>query len=339
MLTNVDFLCIFAFFVAANADFTDPASALRAAYDFSFATWALSDKFSNLSCSPFTAAGACEPLGQVVLQNYNPLPRNATRAIFLACVFDTKRPMLVEHFIKHYLQLGIEANNFLIVLNEGGDGDSVAAGFVQSVLARFAIAFSVWRGPFSTGVKLVHLLHVLSTRVRASDWIVWADMDEFHHFPRKLPLFVAELALNGSDAVVGYLVDRLTMSGELVPIKPNVNIGAQFPMQCRITSSLLKGSTQKTILTRGTSMVDGGHHAVPPRQYFDERGCGHLIPAWATQRPRQYREQVYIAHYKWSLGVQAYARARADQFKQFGIDWWVESDRLANFNVSLKKFC
>jgi hypothetical protein len=261
--------------------------------------------------------------------------------IYLACVLDAKRPLLVDHFVRHYVHLGVPKSQFLFVLNVAAADAPNAVAVVVSALRRHQISFLRWTGTFTPGVKLLHLLHLVSARARATDWIVWADLDEFHHFPMPLDKFTADIDRNGSNVVQGNLVDRLTMSGALVAVKAGVNIGTQFPLQCRITHMLLNGDTRKTVLTRGSIYVDAGHHAVPPRAYFEERGMGHLLPPWVYQaNARIAKLHVFVAHYKWTLGVQSYAKERAQNFQELGIGWWHESHRLATVkDISLKKYC
>jgi hypothetical protein len=312
-------------------------------YERSFAIWKKLARYSNLSCAAFSTATSCDDFGEVSFAAYvEPRKQHATQEkIFLAAVVDVKRPLLVQHFITHYKSLGVELADFLIVVNfqDVSEQNSRGAKTVKKSLERCNISFVSWTGPFTTGVKHVHLLHLVSTRVSTHDWIIWADSDEFHHFPMRVVDFVDLVGRNSSTAVRGYLVDRLAREGELHPIRAGQNIQVQFPLQCQITTRLLKGNIRKVVLTKG-SYVDAGHHAIPSWAYFSDRGTAHLLPPWLTQsRVSWWNDSVYIAHYKWTAGAVEYLKSRMATYSERKLSWWPESSRLVHYNGSLLSFC
>jgi hypothetical protein len=303
--------------------------------------WSNSVAFSNLSCAPFSESRSCDGIGEVFFDDYDEPWRDendSAEALFLAAVIDSKRPMLAGYFLDHYSRLGIKYENFLIVFNvESFSDNSNGVTYVKAELHKRRISFVLWVGTFSTGGKHVHMLHMVSTRTRASDWIVWAALDEFHAFPSAMPLFLRNLPRN-TTVVHGVLVDRLSASGKLIPVKLGVSIHVQYPLKCRFTLELLGADPTKVIMTRGNVYVSEGNHFVPSLHYFREHGI-FIIPSWVDQRSAAFGVWMDIAHFKWTAGAIDYLQSRVKSFREKNVSWWEESSNFVSFNGSLFHYC
>lgn len=349
---DIDFLfwCVFLWLVACSR-----CGNHNLGYSVELANGAFADyaslhesdpKFVNNSCAPITHVASCDDVGFVKLTHARVARASEAPAVFVAAVVDTMRPALVPHFVKHYIDLGVQAENFLIVLHMGAD--AVRAARVKSFLLASKIAFVEWWGEFTTGSKHFHLLHALSI-TRPSDFIVWADLDEFHEFGSVLrsldhAAVVNFFRVNRCNALSGNFVDRVASSGELAEIQPDVDIQLQFPLRCNVTTRLMRGGSRKTLLTSAALRTDGGHHAVPPKHYFEVRGMAYLLPSvpMHDRMPSVCHGLVKTAHFKWTAGALEYLTVRSQVFKAKNIPWWIESQRFlkeANNVRSFAKFC
>jgi hypothetical protein len=303
-------------------------------------------RFANNSCAPITHLYSCDDVGTVKLAHARvSRAANDAPAVFVAAVIDTMRPALVPHFIKHYRDLGVRADHFVLVVHMNKSDD---ARQVTAFLSDANIPFVEWWGPFTTGVKLFHLLHALSI-TRANDFVVWADLDEFHEFAPFLPSLdhrsVANLfRANRCNSLQGRLVDRVALNGDLPQFQPDIDIQQQFPLRCNLTTNLVYGDPRKTVLTPASLITDGGHHAVPLLLYFLERGTTYLLPNQAMQNhtSRVCGGMMQTSHFKWSAGVFDYLIQRSQVFREKKIPWWMESQRVvdrASKRQSIAKFC
>lgn len=305
-------------------------------------------RFANNSCAPITHLSSCDDVGFVRLAHarVSRAVRDAP-AVFVAVVMDTVRPALVPHFVKHYMGLGVRAEHFVVVVNMN---DTADAQRVKAFLIDAKLAFVEWWGEFTTGVKHFHLLHALSL-VRQGDFVVWADLDEFHEFGDLLPSLdyksvAGFFRANRCNALQGVLVDRVALNGELADFQSDVDIHLQFPLRCNLTHQLVYGEERKTLVTAASLVPDGGHHSVPSRLYFEERGMAYLLrnPIMQERSVRVCRGLVQSSHFKWSRGLMSYLTQRSSMFKAKHIPWWVESQRVVDRAgkrqaIDVQKFC
>jgi hypothetical protein len=292
-------------------------------------------RFANNSCAPITHLASCDDVGFVKLQHAHLHRVHDAPTVFVAVVIDTMRPALVPHFVKHYMDLGVRAENFVIVVHMGTRATTNSEQ-VKTYLIASNIAFVEWWGEFTTGGKIFHLLHALQIS-RASDFVVWADLDEFHEFDATLRSldYVSVynfFVVNGCNTLAGHFIDRVAPNGALAEIQPDVDLQLQFPLRCNVTQQLLNAGVRKTLLTSAALRADGGHHAVPGNRYFELRGMAYLLPniSPAERTSLVCRKRLRTSHFKWTAGTIEYLASRSKSFKERNIPWWKESQRLVD---------
>jgi hypothetical protein len=210
---------------------------------------------------------------------------------------------LLAHFVRHYAALG-----FTDVVLAAGDlcRDIPWATIREAADDATVHVEPLYGGVFDNG-RDTAILNGLRARYVEDrhEWSAQADLDEFYEYP--LPL--ADLAATAGEAncVQGWFVDRIAADGSLPPIRDDVPIREQFPVETEITKRILGGCDRKLILTRGFQSVARGHHSMPDERLF----------------PRSGR----VLHYKWNAIVLDHLSERLALREKTGYAWGHESER------------
>jgi len=147
-----------------------------------------------------------------------------------------------------------------------------------------------------------------------ADWIIPADLDEFHQFPYSLDECIDRLTGNAPNYVYGSFVDRVAADGSLATISPSPSIFAQFPMEADISLKVAKATVDKVILCRSTFHLSGGHHrpAVDGAIKLEQTG--------------------YVHHFKWHGALLEHLQRRVAKYREMKEAWWwVESQRILDY--------
>lgn len=264
---------------------------------------------------------------------------NASTRIFVVTTVDSRNAVVAEHFIRHYLSLGILPNDILVLLH------TTATSFDNTTLPmlnRWNVSVVEWIGPFSSAAKLYHQIALLALASKR-DWLLYADVDEFARFTLPLSMVVNRLQRENCTHMFGTFVDRVSADGSLLVPKLDKPLGEQFPRECHVTKTLLHGTTQKVVLVRGDLRAGSGHHVIMPFQLFGKNGW---VPPTKTSVPlRQAASNVVIDHYKWVAGViVTLAERRAHYRDVLKLSWWRESNAfLEEFRrlgaIDIVKYC
>jgi hypothetical protein len=210
---------------------------------------------------------------------------------------------LLVHFVRHYAALGftdivIAASTFCA----GIDWDAIrtAAGDAEVHVEQ------LYPGVFDTARDTAILNSMKARYVEDCDeWSAQTDLDEFYEFP--LPL--GDLAATAGDAncVQGFFVDRIAADGSLPPLRDDVPIAEQFPVETRITKRILGSYARKLMLTRGFQNIAQGHHRMKDERLFRPDGR--------------------VLHYKWNSMVLDHLAERIATRERTGDKWTQESER------------
>jgi hypothetical protein len=214
---------------------------------------------------------------------------------------------LLTHFVRHYATLGftdivIAASDLCRDIDWFAIRDAAGTGTLH--------VEPLYQGVFDNG-RDTGVLNGLKARYveDGHEWSAQADLDEFYEYP--LPL--AELAATAGDAncVQGFFVDRIAADGSLPPIRDDIPIAEQFPVETRITKRILGGYDRKLMLSRGFHCLARGHHTMPEERVFSRNGR--------------------VLHYKWNAVVLDHLAERLALRKQTGYKWGHESERFLNY--------
>ena len=178
--------------------------------------------------------------------------------IYLATCFslDFDLPIL-EHFVEHYLSLGIPSENFLFVLNVFKDFNNLDKGL--NILKKYNIfPKDIWCYEYESEEKWQRVHMMLSKHVSKDDWVIHPDSDEFHEFPNNNLIQILSLCdAQRINAIQGFLIDRVTKNGKLLDVKSQININEQFPKKINLTK-LIGLSGVKLMAYKGYLRANNG---------------------------------------------------------------------------------
>jgi len=194
---------------------------------------------------------------------------------------------LLPRFLNYYKNIGID--NFLVILNTS----DVAPIFI---LKNHGInAQKTWIESFSEENKQFHERNVILDTCSDDDWVVYADVDEFQHYPLGIENHIVYCENNNVDYLEGRLIDRISKTGKLSRISNNMSLDEQYPLQALLTNKLLKAWDKKITVAKGKLIVGGGHHV-----FLDS----------ATYKPLPYKRKlnqhsigIEVHHFKWDRSI------------------------------------
>lgn len=186
----------------------------------------------------------------------------------------------LPHFIKHYTDLGIAKENFLLVLNHNPNATNLADGATPledciAVLDKAGIKYHLWLDQYSSE-KLYKIRLTLLNKADKNDWIVHADSDEFHDYGvRSVIKYLEKAEKEGLNEVKGVYVDRVSATGELNKVEASPSIFQQFPNKCQVIKTFTTGRDVKAMAYKGFWRTDRGNHQVlrPVKAYEVLKGA------------------------------------------------------------------
>ena len=241
--------------------------------------------------------------------------------IFLVVTLDGHHPGLAEHFVKHYLAAGIKSENMIGLLNveTREELQTPHVEEVKEVLRKYKIQYVTWTMKFIE-MNTYHVLHLLKLTA-PTDWIVYADMDEFTDFQGlSVRDWIDRLNAGNYNVLRGGLYDRVSPDGSLLPVRADVSLHEQFPHTCVLQDRLeydINRTVPKIVMTRGDLRVGTGHHFpfhYPPENPWTCFKVDHLLPANWPQ-PNNLPLELRIDHFKWTEGRVDYLASRAAHLK------------------------
>jgi len=213
---------------------------------------------------------------------------------------------LLPASLDYYLGLGVSRVLMSVHLR-----DEWADGFLEkinSTIAGYPATIAhIHREP---GIdERLRYLAVTTKHCIEDDWIVIADIDEFHEFSMSLADAVTYCEDMGYDYISGYFLDRLGVDGELPELQGN--LWDVFPLGAEATPLITGGDSRKVALARAGIDLVGGHHY-----------------AYAGRRCPVQECTATVHHFKWDAGVSERARHMYRVLAESGKDWCIESTRL-----------
>ena len=225
---------------------------------------------------------------------------------------------LLGHFLDHYAALGIAPSRTHLILNASDTGSAGLARARTMIEARGLAEAEIWIGPY-TSAAMWERRRALQTRVCGPhDWIVNADVDEFHAYPAPLSEVVAYCEERDVACVQGPFVDRIAADGTLPVVAPDRSLWEQFPLSADVGSAIGKrpgaddaNGTVKVMLHRADALPGlGGHNLQKgaPEKYVYGLPLMHFAqiksPSWRFALPFR------VLHVKWTAGLAARLEAR-----------------------------
>lgn len=225
-------------------------------------------------------------------------------AVVTSCSYDAA---ILPHFLRHYEP---HADLVFVAVNElvpGVRRDVEERARPWGSWVRIIEASDRWRRTGIEGNNKEESRRLIG--LTASDWMVPADLDEFHRFPARAADMADEASREGWEWAAGWFVDRVAASGLLEPMTDGIPLSEQYPLELRVTRDVVLGAAEKVVLVRGDVPVTSGHHT--PRRFT---------------RPRR-PEKIPIDHYKWRAGLLEALERRVRIYESHNSPWSGESKR------------
>jgi len=260
--------------------------------------------------------------------------RPKRRPHLLSCIGTDWDVNLPEHFIRHYLKLGIRPRDFVIALH------THTRNFLEPTLKTFREygiePRTIWRGPFDSRTAGDIKRKLQREFIPRRHWIVHADLDEFQEYPVPLMDYLDEREGLGENVVGSVFIDRVTIDGSLPAIQhiSDGSIFDQFQRCADVVGNVKKGCTYKNAAFRAYFQVTGANHKLErPRRTL-------LHPIRKRKRPWRRREleslsfeerlrlDVRVHHFAWSGDQVEKSRVRLKHYRALGYSWFDQSQRV-----------
>jgi hypothetical protein len=226
---------------------------------------------------------------------------------------------IIRHFLDHYYRLGVD--RFLIILHTEAGQEPLREETLQ-ILDAYGTSPAMEVSDYTYLLRRERINMLLDKAVEAEEWVLHADIDEFHIYPDTLKLFLQQCDRDGQTFIQGKWVDRIAANKKLNAISEAPSLWSQFPLMAKI-SDLGCGWTVKVCAAKGFHRSgDGGTHSVdsgllPPKNY--EQSSIHK---------GRYPNYLAIDHFKWDSTVIRRLQARAQSYRLHGLSVFEESARI-----------
>jgi hypothetical protein len=226
---------------------------------------------------------------------------------------------LISHFLDHYYRLGVE--RFLVILHTE-PGQEALREEALATLQTYDALPAMEVDAYTCELKRRRINYLLDGFVSDDDWVLHADLDEFHIYPDTLRAFLDSCTDAGHTFAQGKWVDRVAENRRLNPVERSPSLWAQFPLTADI-SALGGGWTTKVCAAKGFHRSgDGGTHSIdfgftPNKNY--EMSAAH---------PTRFPHRLAIDHFKWDATVVSRLENRLDLYRAQGLSVYEESARI-----------
>lgn len=256
---------------------------------------------------------------------------------------------LLPHFIEHYLKLGIQKENFLLVLNYFKYPQKLHSA--QRTLSHYGIKpLKIWRGEYDSKQKWKYINELLCKYVNEKDWAIHPDFDEFHEYPDSIRNVIEDFEINKINAIQGFLIDRISIDKKIKKITDEP-IFSQFPIKTSL-HNLMEIRGVKLMMYKGYLRANRGSGQV-------HRIYSNIVKYPYGNRPLQRLDRVkkvmyrpkrsedffipkmedifsigihfYVHHFKWTENVIEKLNNRIKRYKELDLNWWIESQNFLDY--------
>ncbi len=259
---------------------------------------------------------------------------------------------LLNHHIDHYLNLGINPKNYIIMLNTPNlfcENLREAKNICKKTGVNLV---HVWEGQYSSDVMHKIRRELINIYWNKDDWVVHADADEFHEYPKPFLEFVKDLSKTDITAVQGVFVDRLDSNGILKEVSQEPSIDKQFPVKANADSMRLGAfENTKSEKAHGRKKITSVVKMMMYKKHLPTSRGGHIIGEKINGKIEvpsdlkyylgddlsahedildiNFRKQcpLKVHHYKWHSGVIEKLKERADLYKKQNKKFWKDSQK------------
>lgn len=226
---------------------------------------------------------------------------------------------MLPHFISYYADLGIESSNMHIILQASKKSvDEMERAKV--ILAKHDITpEEIWIAPYTSDSMWEKRREIQQRVADGDDWVISADIDEFHEFPDELSTFLSYCEDKNLNCIQGVFIDRLAPDGKLIPVKNDEALFEQFPVQADVICTIRQqeeggweNGTVNIMACRGNIMPSrGGHGALAgdiTLKYLFGRQLGKF--PGITNPSVRFSIPLRVHHFKWTASLKKSLKMR-----------------------------
>ena len=231
--------------------------------------------------------------------------------VYLITTFEPLRIPFLPQFVEHYLLLGVD--RFLLSLQIEPDEKPAIAEHATKQSARALQPYGIDLAatlvqPFNSANLRIHHDKLQDEHCDASDWTIWADIDEYQVYPGDFGTLLEFADSLGLDYFHGYLVDRVSADGRLRAFDSAKSVWMQYLRRFTPPGSDPAQKIWKVSCARPHVPISRGNHFPIGHETF-----------------KYYVEPVEIHHFKWDdTVVQRLSRRLLPDFRD-ACEWWTES--------------
>jgi len=226
----------------------------------------------------------------------------------------------LPHFLSHYRSLGVPGEH-VHVLSQAIREDHPALDAADRILAKHDVPPARrWIAPYTSRGMWEQRRALQKARVAPADYVLSADVDEFHEYPVPPVELCAWCREAGYDVVQGPFIDRLSASGGLDALpSSDRSIFDAYPLQTELrhtlaglTDDINLGGSVKLMMIRGDVEPGlGGHGALGEHRGRPHALGLHLSRFHELADPRaRFAMPFLVHHFKWTAGVAERMRKR-----------------------------
>ena len=255
-----------------------------------------------------------------MMDNADQAEAEATGRIRLvSCIGVDLELALLPFFLDHYIELGIQPEDVHLIFN-ASDAASANLDRADALARERRVAVGErWIAPYTSEAMWAERRALQARVARPGDWIVNADVDEFHRYPAPLAKVIEYLRERRLGALQGVMIDRLAVDGALHTVRNGRPLEEQFPVRADVSLSVI--GTGETHGVAGTIKLMVHRHDVEPRRgghtvLGGEKAAGYAAGARLSVFPHARRPDwrgaypFQVDHYKWTGTLRTSLAAR-----------------------------
>jgi FkbM family methyltransferase len=156
---------------------------------------------------------------------------------------------MLSHWLNHYVSgLGVPPTHVQFArLNRSSEDDNSRLAHERVMRTYGVPSTQLTVAPstqYSDALRLA-AVNAWITRLPADAWVIFADSDELFSFPCTMATLVAQ----GHTRFCAQMVDRLSASGAIEPLRAHPDISVQYPRECHLRHLLSEDSNRGTFYT------------------------------------------------------------------------------------------
>jgi len=224
---------------------------------------------------------------------------------------------LLPHFVDHYQALGITGAGMIALLNTP-EPENPRLAEAQRICTDAGVVWQNWIAPYTSDAMWRKRREIQAKFCSSEDWVISADVDEFHQFPERLPIFLDRCEALGANVVQGVFVDRIDAGGRLRSIGSSPSLAEQFPLVADAMGLVGRSGrhhnrfgTVKLMAIRGGILPERGGHDVLPGQdakYLYRAPLGQF--ARIEEPDFRFAVPTRVNHYRWTGSLVGSLRQR-----------------------------